>query len=590
MRREGVDAPQVRCDKCYRWAYLDETGYKTLREARSASDFVCTLCVSDAASAAKLEAVEAETTALRGMIVLLREQLGKVTAQLGLNANPSSVGNDTAYEEMSRHELRMSQPQELGPDMAHAESDAARDSGDDAAPVSAAPMSLGNSAQSVSTGEKRAGLEQTPVDTPEKERLVGQGTVSSDKTMTNDNLASPGNSRKDHPDRDENRDAKVPPQGTQSLNVGFREGVVRRNKALPTLKEKGSVRVATQSEDAPGHNTQRKRLNTRRNSQPSKQDKETSRQGSNWVYPAWNAAKEVIIVGDANVGKFGAEVQKAIDAPGAVGLLYGKKATTATAMRYVNNYERKAKPIQRRYVLHVGLADVLRRTPDEILRCLEENWGDRPDDLIVCSIPDVITRGGETRAAILLANAKMKRWCNRTRHRFLDLGKGWEAGMIEKDGLKYSAEGAAFVAAKIVQATKPFLGKRSPLEHQQKPTEQIPKTEQVQLVPSGVDTTQTERGDNMPQPMQTQWPTPGPPPQQLSQAPIPTPIPTQVLLPWGPATAAMQPQLLHTPHQPLMLPTWGQAPAPLWNPHAALSSAVEELVRYHLMRAAHPPH
>lgn len=65
-------------------------------------------------------------------------------------------------------------------------------------------------------------------------------------------------------------------------------------------------------------------------------------------------------------------------------------------------------------------------------------------------------KGDEVRAAILLANAKIKKWCRRTQHRFIDLRRGWHASMLEKDGL-YSLKGANFVAAKTAQATHPFL-------------------------------------------------------------------------------------------------------------------------------------
>lgn len=101
----------------------------------------------------------------------------------------------------------------------------------------------------------------------------------------------------------------------------------------------------------------------------------------------------MVTVGDANVGTFVVDVQKAIDAPGAVGLLYGKKAMTATAMRYVDTYERKAKPIHWRHILHVGLADVLRRAPDDIVPGLKVIRADHRDDLIVCSIPDITMQG-----------------------------------------------------------------------------------------------------------------------------------------------------------------------------------------------------
>lgn len=65
-------------------------------------------------------------------------------------------------------------------------------------------------------------------------------------------------------------------------------------------------------------------------------------------------------------------------------------------------------------------------------------------------------KGEGVRAAILLANAKIKKLCRHTQHRFIDLRRGWHASMVEKDGLN-SLKGANFVAAKIAQATHPFL-------------------------------------------------------------------------------------------------------------------------------------
>lgn len=54
--------------------------------------------------------------------------------------------------------------------------------------------------------------------------------------------------------------------------------------------------------------------------------------------------------------------------------------------------------------------------------------------------------------------------------------------MLEKDGL-YSLEGASFVAAKIAQATLPFLGERWQ-NHQRKPVEPRYVTPPVQQAPN----------------------------------------------------------------------------------------------------------
>lgn len=191
--------------------------------------------MSDAASAAKLQALEAETTTLRESIAQLQEQLSKVIAQLGLNTNSSAAGNHTTSEQTSgRHELGISQVPELTSDFA--QSDAARECGDEAAIVSAVRVQVGHTEQSPPIVESQAGLEN-PADTPANEPEVVQGTASPDITRTVDNPASSGKVQA----REGGRDGKVPPQDIQSPNVGYHAASMQRNKVLPTLKEKGSI-------------------------------------------------------------------------------------------------------------------------------------------------------------------------------------------------------------------------------------------------------------------------------------------------------------------------------------------------------------
>ncbi|KAH9375844.1 hypothetical protein HPB48_002313 [Haemaphysalis longicornis] len=296
-----------------------------------------------------------------------------------------------------------------------------------------------------------------------------------------------------------------------------------------------------------------------------------------------------------------AAVLHAMDSPGAVGLLYGKRATTATALKYIASYERRARPIHRRYVLHVGLVEILRRTPEEIIDTLNASSADSVDGFAVCSIPDVATKGAEVRAAIQLANARIKKWCRRTHHRFIDLSRGWQDTMLEKDGL-YSLEGASFVAAKIAQATLPFLGKR--WKNQRKPDAPRAETPLVQQAPDNRSVGPMNASATtlhpapprslaqrtpllqFPQPtIQPQEGVPWTPAMETLQEPVQTlqapPLPVSHLMPppvssghhQMPASQvsstvpSMHPRV---PHSAAAVPTWGPIPPPIWNPQPGM--------------------
>ncbi|KAH9374635.1 hypothetical protein HPB48_018953 [Haemaphysalis longicornis] len=262
------------------------------------------------------------------------------------------------------------------------------------------------------SGERRS----TATTTCKKRRWTRRKTTTTTPSRSSHRRRCRRPAKRRPPARKEHCKDEVLPQGFRRPNADYREYPVQWRKGTLTLKEKGSLRgAAAQSDDTPARSNQRNQPGTHRKSQvehygsqPTRQDREPGSKEGNWVYPARNAAREVILVGDANVSKFGADAQKAIGAPGAVGLLYAKKATAATAIRYVKTYERKAKPICRIYVLHVGLVDVLLRAPEETVRNFEANWADRLGDLEVCSIPEITTRGGETRAAVVMANARLE--------------------------------------------------------------------------------------------------------------------------------------------------------------------------------------
>ncbi|KAH9378350.1 hypothetical protein HPB48_013587 [Haemaphysalis longicornis] len=429
------------------------------------------ICSREDALAAKLSALETETEKLRGEVAQLQEQIVSLTTTssriVEVNAamkEPSSqrqsVGQETETRQLAVESL---------------DSDAVAPQGIEPTPYPSTPDVPARREQSLSSGQ------QANVESQAMPERVSLESATKDLAISLDGIShiTTDSRRQEVEVSQEGRaEGEARNDGEQSTQNGCLGSSVE-TAAAPTLlgKERGELPIQKGKLEAAQKDLHLQQLV----SQPTEQGRMPIRSGGNWVCPARSARKEVLIVGDANEGKMAAVVLHAMDSPGVVGLLYGKKATTATALKYIASYKRKARPIHRRYVLHVSLVEILRRTPEEIIHTLNASSADSVDGFAVCSIPDVATKGAGVRAAILLANASIKKWCRRTHHRFIDLSTGWQDTMLEKDGL-YSLEGASFVTAKISQATLPFLDKR--WQNQRKPDAPRSETPLVQQAPN----------------------------------------------------------------------------------------------------------
>ncbi|KAL1471085.1 hypothetical protein MTO96_040110 [Rhipicephalus appendiculatus] len=73
-KRKEREEPMVQCDRCRRWAYLDETDFP-YTDAADATAFVCNLCNTIELLETRLRASETEIETLRGVILAVKEQL-----------------------------------------------------------------------------------------------------------------------------------------------------------------------------------------------------------------------------------------------------------------------------------------------------------------------------------------------------------------------------------------------------------------------------------------------------------------------------------------------------------------------------------
>ncbi|KAH7979484.1 hypothetical protein HPB49_009552 [Dermacentor silvarum] len=76
-----MDEIQVRCDECSRWAYLDETDFKTQQEADLSTQFVRSLCTQRVALRAEIDDALTDAAGLREQTQRLQEDLTQQKAR-----------------------------------------------------------------------------------------------------------------------------------------------------------------------------------------------------------------------------------------------------------------------------------------------------------------------------------------------------------------------------------------------------------------------------------------------------------------------------------------------------------------------------
>lgn len=55
--REKEDKPEIKCESCGRWVFLDETQFEDLPSAANDEPFTCTICIRFTALKARLETI-----------------------------------------------------------------------------------------------------------------------------------------------------------------------------------------------------------------------------------------------------------------------------------------------------------------------------------------------------------------------------------------------------------------------------------------------------------------------------------------------------------------------------------------------------
>lgn len=123
-------------------------------------------------------------------------------------------------------------------------------------------------------------------------------------------------------------------------------------------------------------------------------------------------------------------------------------------------------------VLHEGMHDVLRGAqPGDIAQTIRETVAPYAKRLMICSIPEVETRGKAMRARAMLLNTELGKLCRTLKATFVDLsGMLAGEGRLAQDGIHYLAATTHHVATQLSQATRPSLGLQEPQRIRGKPS------------------------------------------------------------------------------------------------------------------------
>ncbi|KAH8023172.1 hypothetical protein HPB51_011286 [Rhipicephalus microplus] len=127
-------------------------------------------------------------------------------------------------------------------------------------------------------------------------------------------------------------------------------------------------------------------------------------------------------------------------------------------------------------VVHVGVHDVLKGVQHgDIAQNIRQAVTPYAKRLVICSVPEVNTRGKATQARAMLLNAELRKMSGAVKAKFVDLSRMLAGeGRLAQDGIHYLAHTTREVATQLVQETRNFLGLREPHRNRGKPTRRPP--------------------------------------------------------------------------------------------------------------------
>lgn len=408
-QQQRTGAPVVQCDRCDRWLYLDEAGFPDLAAASAASPFTCKPCLTVEGLQARLHALEAVVT--------------------GLVRQAAARGQEV-------------------PERSDQEQDTI-----------------------LSTLTPETGARRTPVSSPsgkpETQPLDGKSTPVDSDNPAQDDHSEPCGQEQDRvlSERprihtivtevgEKSQGAPLQELGTVPNSPGETEQVnVRQDDSLPAPDN--MIDLSATVLEAPPMS----------NANATKQERRHSEEYTKSTQPSRDTQSQILLVGDGNVPRVAKALLRQLGPKQSVQTCWTQHATVKRAQKLLHQYigESKGEPCRYRrlVVLLVGAADAIRGTrPEDIVQVIRDSVAPYAERLVICSAPEVTTRGKVTLAQTITLNAQLRKMCPTLKATFLDNSKRLEEGCLARDSALYVADTASQVATRLATLASNFLGNR----------------------------------------------------------------------------------------------------------------------------------
>ncbi|KAH8028728.1 hypothetical protein HPB51_018210 [Rhipicephalus microplus] len=185
---------------------------------------------------------------------------------------------------------------------------------------------------------------------------------------------------------------------------------------------------------------------------------------------------EVLVVGDGNAPRIAGELRRIWGNSVLVRQVSERRMTADKLQHLLQSRSEGEGHSAQLVVVHVGVHDVLKGVQHgDIAQNIRQAVTPYAKRLVICSVPEVNTRGKATQARAMLLNAELRKMSGAVKAKFVDLSRMLAGeGRLAQDGIHYLAHTTREVATQLVQETRNFLGLREPHGNRGKPTRRPP--------------------------------------------------------------------------------------------------------------------
>ncbi|KAH8020329.1 hypothetical protein HPB51_000670 [Rhipicephalus microplus] len=201
------------------------------------------------------------------------------------------------------------------------------------------------------------------------------------------------------------------------------------------------------------------------NDDAMKQERRHSKGYAKSANASRNTHSQILLVGDGNVPRIARALQRQLGAKQNLQTCWTQHATAKRAQELLHQCigepQGEAGRCRRLVVLLVGATDAIRGTrPVDVVQVIRDSVALYAERLVICSVPEVTTRGKVTLARAITLNAQLRKMCSILRATFLDNSKQLEEGWLGRDSALYVADTASQVATRLATMANNFLGNR----------------------------------------------------------------------------------------------------------------------------------